>query len=58
MAEKDKIFKCEAQDDIVYIKAKDLDGAKARLREVMEEIPETLLTWTEAKKLPKGQEFL
>ena len=54
-----KIFKCEAQGDTMYFKAKDVDAAHVRLIEVTgEQIPEELLTWTEVNEVPDGEEVL
>lgn len=53
-----KIFRVKAQGDTLYIRAPTLDGAKLRLVEAMGVIPERLLSWSEVKKLPKGEEFL
>ena len=54
-----KIFKCEAQGDTMYFKAKDVNAAGVRLIEVTgEQIPEELLTWTEVEEVPDGEEAL
>lgn len=53
-----KIFKVEAEGDVVYIQAMSESQARLRLDEVMGYIPESLLKFTEVKKLPKGEEFL
>lgn len=53
-----KIFKIEAEGDVVYIRADDQDSARIRLTAAMGPIPESLLTWTEVKKLPPGEEYL
>lgn len=54
-----KIFKCEAQDDVLYFEAVNLSEAKQRLHDdpMMGDIPEELLTWTEIDKLPEGEEL-
>jgi hypothetical protein len=53
-----KIFKCEAEGDVVYVQAKNLWTAQDRFTSFMGEVPSGLLTWTEVDKLPKGEEFL
>ena len=54
-----KIFKCEAQCDTMYFKAKDVNAAGVRLIKVTgEQIPEELLTWTEVEEVPDGEEAL
>ncbi len=53
-----KIWKCEAAGDTVYIEATSLDAARKHLFAMMGTIPESMLKWTEVKKLPKGEEFL
>ena len=53
-----RIWKCDAQGDTVYIEAATKADAEARLRSVLGDIPSSLLTWTEVKKLPDGEEFL
>jgi hypothetical protein len=53
-----KIFKIEAQGDVVYVQAADKAAANARLTEMMGTIPLWLLTFTEVDALPKGEEFL
>jgi hypothetical protein len=56
--QKMKIFKVEAQGDTLYILARTQEEAKIELSEKIGYIPESLLTWSEVKKLPKGEEFL
>jgi hypothetical protein len=53
-----KIFKVEAQGDILYIQAPTKEDAHIQLSEKIGYIPESLLTWSEVKKLPKNEEFL
>jgi hypothetical protein len=53
-----KIFKVEAQGDTLYIQAKNKVAASEYLTDTMGEIPESLLTWTEVKSLPEGEELL
>jgi hypothetical protein len=53
-----KIFKVEAQGDTLYIQAPTQEDAKIELSEKIGYIPECLLTWSEVKKLPKGEQFL
>jgi len=52
-----KIFKCEAEGDVLYFKASSEDKAKKKLFDLMGEIPESLLTWTEISELPEGAEL-
>ena len=52
------IFKIDAEGDTVYIEAKDKTDAYGRLCEVMGPIPQSLLTFTQIKKLPTGEELL
>ncbi len=54
----DKIFKVEAQGDTLYIQAPTQEDAHIQLSEKIGYIPESLLVWSEVKKLPKGEEFL
>jgi hypothetical protein len=53
-----KIYKCDAQGDTIYIRATNELQARKILYESMGDIPDSLLTWSIAKKLPKGEEFL
>jgi hypothetical protein len=53
-----KIFKVEAQGDTLYIQANHQSDALRQLEEFSGPIPSSLLTWSEVKKLPKGEEFL
>ena len=53
-----KIFKVEAQGDTLYIRANHQSDALRQLEEFSGPIPSNLLTWSEIKKLPKGEEFL
>jgi len=52
------IFKCEAEGDVVYFQARDLEDAKAQLKQKMGDIPESLLKWTKVDMLPEGEEFM
>jgi hypothetical protein len=52
------IFKVEAQGDTMYIQAADQLAAKNRLFDMVGEMPDRILKWTEVKKLPEGEEFL
>ena len=51
------IYKVEAQGDVLYFQAGDLAHAKEAFREMMGEVPESLLTWTQIDKLPDGEVF-
>lgn len=53
-----KIFKVEAQGDVLYIQANHQSDALRQLEESMGPIPSSLLTWSEVVKLPEGEEFL
>lgn len=54
-----KLFKCEAQGDVLYFKASTQEGARQKLCDLLgEEIPESVLTWTEIEELPEGEELL
>jgi hypothetical protein len=53
-----KIFKIEAQGDTVYVQASNQEEACDQLTEFMGPIPHDLLTFSEIKKLPKGEVFL
>ena len=53
-----KIFKAEAEGDVVYIEAGDLDDAKKQFRAKVGDVPESMLTFTEVSELPQGEEFL
>jgi len=53
------IIKCEAQGDVMYFNANDIDAARVRFIEVCgDQVPEELLTWTEDVSLPDGEEAL
>lgn len=53
-----KIFKVDAQNDTVYVRAKDAESAYNKIVKVFGFIPESLMTLTEIKKLPKGETLL
>ncbi len=53
-----KIWKCSGQGDTIYVEARTLALAKARLFEMMGDIPEHLLQWEQVDALPEGEEFL
>jgi len=53
-----KIFKVEAQGDTLYIRANHQSDALRQLEEFSGPIPSHLLTWSEVKKLPEGEEIL
>lgn len=54
-----KLFKCESQGDVLYFNADTAEAAYRRMCDVLgEEIPESLLTWTEVDALPEGEEAL
>jgi hypothetical protein len=54
----DKIFRVAAQGYLFYIQAPTQGDAHIQLSEKIGYIPESLLTWSEVRKLPKGEEFL
>jgi hypothetical protein len=53
-----KIFKVEAQGDTLYINAENEAHANQRLTKFTGPIPRPLLTFTEVKELPEGEELL
>ena len=53
-----KIYKCEAEGDVIYIQARSETEAREILFSHMGEIPNELLDWSTVRKLPKGEEFL
>jgi hypothetical protein len=53
-----KIFKVEAEGDVLYIQAPTKEDAHLQLTEKLGPIPNYLLKWSEVKKLPKGEDFL
>jgi hypothetical protein len=53
-----KIFKVEAQGDIVYINAESESAARQYLNEEMGEIPRSLLKFSVVDALPDDEEFL
>ena len=54
-----KIFKVEAQGDVLYIQAASQENARIHLFEaMMGPIPDSLLQWSEVDVLPDGEEFL
>jgi len=53
-----KIFKVEACDDVVYVKAPTLRAAKAHITRVVGWVPKSLLTFTEVVSLPKNEIYL
>ena len=55
---KQKIFKAEAQGDIMYIGADNLNEAQRKLQQVCGPIPNSMVQWSEVPKLPKGQELM
>lgn len=52
------IFMCEAQGDVVYLKASSEQAANMLLVQHFGEIPASLLTWTEVEALPEGAELI
>jgi hypothetical protein len=54
-----KLFKCEAQGDVLYFNSDTQQGAYNKMCDLLgEEIPQSLLTWTEIETLPEGEEAL
>ncbi len=53
-----KIYKVEAEGDTLYIQAVDQAIAKATLTAKIGKMPDSILTWSEVKELPEGEEFL
>ena len=53
-----KIYKCEAEGDVVYILAVCEDDAEGILFSKMGDIPTQLLKWSVVDELPEGEEFL
>ena len=54
-----KLFKCEAQGDVLYFNSDTQQGAYNKLCDLLgEEVPESLITWTEIEALPEGEEAL
>ena len=53
-----KIFKVDAQGDTLYIRANHQSDALRQLEEFCGPVSSSLLTWSEVKKLPKGEELL
>lgn len=54
-----KFFKVEEQgDDTYYFQCESLGAAKLKLYDLCGYIPESLLLWTEIKKLPEEEEAL
>lgn len=51
-------FKVEAEGDTLYVAADSLDNAKKRFTEMIGEVPDSLVTWTEVDELPAGEEAL
>lgn len=52
------IFRCMAQGDEVFIRADNLSAAKARFKEFMGDVPQSLLKWEVVEAAPEGTEFL
>lgn len=54
-----KIFKMEAQGDVMYVRAENETEARGELTQAIgEEIPDSLLTISEVNELPEGEEVL
>lgn len=57
-----KIFKCETnagfEHDTLYFSGACLSDAKKKLDNMCGEIPDDLITWTEVKTVPHGEEIL
>ena len=52
-----KIYKVEAEGDTIYFHCANRDELAKKMDRAFGGIPEELLTITEIKKLPKGQEY-
>lgn len=52
------IFRCTAEGDELFIKADNLSAARARFKEFMGDVPQSLLKWEVVDAAPEGTEFL
>lgn len=53
-----KFFKVEAENDVMYFKAPDLNAAIEKFYNICGDVPDLLLTWTEVSEIPDGEEIL
>lgn len=53
-----RIFKVTAEGDQMFFGASDLESAKTRFKEIMGDVPESLLTWEEVDELPEGETLM
>ena len=53
-----KIFKFEAEGDSVFIEETNIQSAHQRFEKFMGILPESMLTVSEVKELPDGEELL
>lgn len=53
-----KIFKVEAEGDVVYVDATDLADAKKQFKQKIGDIPSSLLTFSQVDSLPEDEVFI
>jgi len=53
-----KIFKAEAEGDVMYISAESLNEAERKLQLVCGPIPTSMIQWSEVDELPEGEQFM
>lgn len=53
------IYKCEAQDDVLYFETETQEEASQKLKSIIgDDVPESLLTWTIVDAVPAGYDLL
>lgn len=58
MKTKAKLFKVEAQGDVMYVQAADRETAQEILFRLTGPMPPALLSWKEVDKAPAGEKIL
>lgn len=53
-----RIFKVEAEGDVLYFAAENLEDAKRQFAAMLGPVPAVLLTWTEIEELPDDEDFV
>lgn len=53
-----KIFKAEAEGDVMYISAGSLNEAERKIQQACGPIPSSMIQWSEVNELPEGEQFM
>ena len=53
-----KIFKAEAQGDVMHVSADSLNEAERKLKAMCGPIPSRMIQWSEVDELPAGEELM